>query len=143
MAGYVGQDGDFRHFVEDAAAGELRATHQVPLAILAPTRRRLYEGVGSRVMPLYAGAGRHGARHIWERHGPESGRPAWERLAWSDWLYVQRMVDELDPVRQRDGRWRLASPGWLTVQRRSVGFVLIADLRGGALTPVTLFRAKR
>ena len=55
VADYVGRDMGFRHFVEDAAAGELRATHQVPLAILASGRRGLYEGVGSRVMPLYAG----------------------------------------------------------------------------------------
>lgn len=112
VADYVGQARDFRDFVKDAAVGELRASHRVPLAILTPARRELY-GVGSREMPLYAGTGQHGAQHIWERHGPDNkAREAWERLAWSDWLHVQRMVDELDPVRQRDGRWRLASPGW-------------------------------
>ena len=95
-------------------------------------------------MPLYAGTDRRGAQHIWEQHGPDNkAREAWERLAWSDWLYVQRMVDELDPVRQRDGRWRLASPGWLTVKRRSVGFVLVAEAFGDALTPVTFYRTKR
>ena len=140
VADYVGQAMDFRNFVKDAA--ELRASHRVPLAILTPARRGLY-GVGSREMPLYAGTGQHGARHIWEQHGMESDRPAWERLAWSDWLYVQRMVDELDPVRQRDGRWRLASPGWLTVKRRSVGFVLVAELLGDALTPATFYRVER
>ena len=53
------------------------------------------------------------------------------------------MVDEIDPVRQRDGRWRLASPGWLTVKGRSVGFVLVAELLGDALTPVTFYRVER
>lgn len=87
VADYVGQAMDFRDFVADAGARELRASHHVPLAILTPARRGLY-GVGSREMPLYAGTGRRGARHIWEQHGTESGRPAWERLAWSDWLAV-------------------------------------------------------
>ena len=53
------------------------------------------------------------------------------------------MVDELDPVRQRDGRWRLASPGWLAVKRRSVGFVLVVERLGDALTPVTFYRVER
>ena len=127
VAEYVGQSGDFRYFVEDAAAGELRASHQVPLAILTPARRALYEGVESRVMPLLAGTDRNGAKHAWIQHGPKSNRSGWERLAWSDWLYAQRMVDELAPVRQPGGRWKLASPGWLTVQRRSVGFVLALE----------------
>ena len=38
---------------------------------------------------------------------------------------------------------RLASPGWLTVQRRSVGFVLALERLGDALTPVTFYRVKR
>ena len=39
--------------------------------------------------------------------------------------------------------WRLASPGWLTVQRRSVGLMLTAERLGDALTPVTFYRVKR
>ena len=144
VADYVGQARDFRDFVEDAASGELRASHQVPLAILTPARRTLYEGIESRVMPLLAGTDRNGAKHAWIEHGPQAeGRKRWERLQWSDWLYAQRMVDELAPVQQPDGRWRLASPGWLTVQRRSVGFVLALERLGGALTPVTFYRVKR
>ena len=141
---YVGQAKDFQHFVEDAAAGELRASHRVPLAILTPARRGLYEGIESRVMSLEAGTDRHGAKHAWIQHGPQAvGVKRWERLQWSDWLYAQRMVDELAPVRQPGGRWRLASPGWLTVQRRSVGFMLIVERLGDALTPVTFYRVKR
>ena len=52
-------------------------------------------------------------------------------------------ADELAPVRQSDGRWRLASPGWLTVQRRSVGFVLALERLGDVLTPVTFYRVER
>ena len=69
---YVGQVRDFRYFVEDAAAGALRPSHQVPLALLTPERRRQI-GVGSREMPLYAGTEHSGAWHAWIRHGPESG----------------------------------------------------------------------
>ena len=94
-------------------------------------------------MPLFAGTDRIGAKHAWIQHGPDSNRSAWERLAWSDWLYVQQMVDELAPVRQSGGRWRLTSPGWLAVGRRSVGFVLALERHGDALTPVTFFRVKR
>ena len=74
VADYVGQAMDFRYFVEDAGARELRASHRVPLAILTPARRGLY-GVGSREMPLHAGTGRRGARHIWvaARAGIETG----------------------------------------------------------------------
>ena len=90
-----------------------------------------------------AGGVRRGARHIWIRHGPGPKRPAWERLAWSDWLYAQRIVDKVDPVQQQDGRWKLASPGWFTVGRRSVGFVLVAERIGDYLTPVTFFRVER
>ena len=141
---YVGQARDFQHFVEDAAAGELRASHRVPLAILTPARRELYEGIESREMPLLAGTNRNGAKHVWAQHGPQARHEkAWARLQWSDWLYAQRMVDELAPIREPGGRWRLASPGWLTVGRRSVGLVLALERFGDALTPVTFFRVER
>ena len=46
-------------------------------------------------------------------------------------------------MQQQDGRWKLASPGWFTVGRRSVGFVLVAERIGDYLTPVTFFRVER
>ena len=52
-----------------------------------------------------------------------------------------------DGRRDRSGTaagWALAArePG-LAVKRRSVGFVLVAEAFGDALTPVTFYRAKR
>ena len=74
------------------------------------------------------------------RHGPESGeRRRWERLQWSDWLLPQRVIGEVTPDLQPDGRWRFSS-GPLLQLHRPVGFRLIAEGREGVLTPITYFR---
>ena len=54
-----------------------------------------------------------------------------------------RRRSSVHPRSRGEHRWKLASPGWLTVQRRSVGFVLALERFGDALTPVTFYRVKR
>ena len=49
----------------------------------------------------------------------------------------------MSSVPRASGDEPLASPGWLTVQRRSVGFMLIVERLGDVLTPVTFYREKR
>ena len=109
---------------------------------LTPARRRQI-GVSSREMPLLAGDEHSGARHAWVRHGPKSQRPAWERLRWPDWLYVQRIIDEVTPVQQPSGRWRFVSGAVQAVRNRPVGCVLITEVLGDALTPVTFYRTDK
>lgn len=135
----MGRAQDFRHFIEAAASGGLRAAHQVPLAILAPALRARVE-VESRVMPIHAGTVQHGARHIWMRHGPDSTDRAWKRLRFGDWLQVQRLLDEAELVRRRGGRWTFTGGAWARAGRQGIGFRLVAEAIGGELTPVTFFR---
>ena len=125
----------FRRFVEAAAAGRLPEDDTVPWAILTPALRRT-TGVRSREMPLPAWT----AQHIMRGHGPEAlHEKAWKRLQWSDWLLAQRVIDEVTPELQPDGRWRFSS-GPLLQLHRPVGFRLIAEGREGVLTPITYFR---
>ena len=91
-------------------------------------------------MPIFAGTARYGTRHAWIPHGPESAEKAWKRLRWSDWLLAQRLLGEVSPERQPDGRWRFTSGAWLRAGRRPVGVELVAQQLGGYLTPVTFYR---
>ncbi len=128
VADYVGGP-DFKRFVEKAAAGRLPVDDAVSWAILTPALRRT-TGLHSRKMPLFAWA----AGHIMRHHGPQAGNEkAWKRLQWPDWLLAQRVIDEVTPELQPDGRWRFDS-GPLLQLHRPVGFRLIAEGREGVLT---------
>ena len=113
----------------------------MPIGILTPALRERV-GAPPRMMPLFAGTERHGARHLWRRHGPESATKPWKRLRWSDWLLVQRLLDEAAPTRQPNGRWTFRSGAWLRVQHRAVGLELVAERLGDYLTPVTYYRVE-
>ena len=60
-------------------------------------------------------------------------------MKWSDWLYVQRIVGEVTPVEQPNGRWRFDSGALRAVRNRPIGFELGTEVLGDALTPVTFY----
>lgn len=94
-------DRNFQRFVREAAARRLDEDQSFPWAILTPALLRT-TGLRVREMPLPSWA----AAHIWRHHGPAAeSRRKWERLEWSDWLLAQRVIDEVAPEMQPDGRW--------------------------------------
>lgn len=132
---------EFGRFLARAASDRpLPEDARIRLAV-ASDRLLAATAVTEEAIHLWAGTDRWGARHIWLRHGPDSGSAPWETLRIDDWPFVQDMIDDprSEIAARGPGRWAISSPVYRRRPRR-IGYRLVIEETAGILVPHTFYR---